>query len=1186
MASTGKLILKSIPEGEAREKLFGYLAKLFNNPPRSKLEELAARTSKNPVVLRKDIPQIKAEKIVSNLNKLGAVAVFLPHEPASKQELQQPIQPKVEIKKKPELQSQKNKINGISSPSKASQPRSINPKKSSKNQTEQKRSYRSFVLILIMLSLAGGLFYSSPNILQFDYIKKYLNQKTGKTLPSEGGNDSVGGSSGLSVPYYLMANTNPVEQFDIIHSAYYDQRVVEGMSEAIHSYVKLFSKEPNLKVKVTSGARQTDMTHFLVTYNVSINKVKKTYRASISTDTKDVLENLAILQGLLGKFSIDFAEFVAPKSSVILSKSNSGSEILQLLSSFDYHDMFEVLRKVEKEVSTKKCDPELLLYANEVFSWLAIFKNAYDNPDLANILSRHAVGTYLLASLFQDKEESALSFNQSLLLLGLNYPAEAVNKLNSNMGKRGQVKALLTAYIKNDTEKLQSISKEQFINKKLAGYLLSRAYNNSGQNSQALKQYNNLLSNYPDFLPAKEYAIRNGNVALSKAFMWQYIGDIFEKHLYLTREFLNIKWINDDATLQSEIAKAVNQEDYLEKWFNLHKKILNKTTMTNGNGKLLTPNFIKSFLKEEVLNAIHILYNLEANMLARLPNADKVVDLLQRVYPDSDLTHSLKLKLLASYQKSLPLFEYVKKININEAGPYLLADLLNLYVSLGVDGINTEKTKAVDLLANFRRKTSPNAAGSLYLYAYYKYYNYEPVAQYYLKRIESINPYNYATYSLISQSDDEGRFIERSDKYLKNSYGVAMFKGNWYSNHKQPDKAIEYYAQAIKLSPDQYAAYSMLGEAYEKQKKFDTAIKTWKKYLKYDDSSLNAVAINNKISQVYMDRGQNKKAYDILLKTKDSYQHKALINFALASEKNGNTLQAEEYLKKASERYPSSSAPIELSIFYLRQNNEATSIDVLKEYERYNHYSYYFSKFIEYYIEADEPMEAIRIVKKVKGRDYDVWVTWNLASIYAEKKRFDIAAKLIKPLIGQQEQPYYFAVNYLDHFIKGNLGNQKDAVDELITRLSDHPGKIQFFGIGLISEGYYDAAYKVFEKLDSMTGRQSNTSLLFMALSWRAGSKDPMQKEKIVEKLNVYPIQGMHKTLVKYLIDDANEIAVLKEIDNPNKACEAHYFLGLVKSQEKKMDEAMKHLLISFETKAAKNIEYKYANDLLKKLNK
>ncbi|MCP4686753.1 MAG: M48 family metalloprotease, partial [Desulfobacterales bacterium] len=71
----GQLVLKSMPRGDQGRAVVHYLAGVFKNAP---MEKIARLIEKPPVVLNREMPETAGKKIILDLEKLGAVAVFSP----------------------------------------------------------------------------------------------------------------------------------------------------------------------------------------------------------------------------------------------------------------------------------------------------------------------------------------------------------------------------------------------------------------------------------------------------------------------------------------------------------------------------------------------------------------------------------------------------------------------------------------------------------------------------------------------------------------------------------------------------------------------------------------------------------------------------------------------------------------------------------------------------------------------------------------------------------------------------------------------------------------------------------------------------------------------------------------------------------------------------------------------------
>ena len=75
VADTGQLTLESVPDKKSEEAIVAYLAKFFKSVSREKLVGFVKRA---PVVLSRNLPAATAKKIVAELEKLGATAVYVP----------------------------------------------------------------------------------------------------------------------------------------------------------------------------------------------------------------------------------------------------------------------------------------------------------------------------------------------------------------------------------------------------------------------------------------------------------------------------------------------------------------------------------------------------------------------------------------------------------------------------------------------------------------------------------------------------------------------------------------------------------------------------------------------------------------------------------------------------------------------------------------------------------------------------------------------------------------------------------------------------------------------------------------------------------------------------------------------------------------------------------------------------
>ena len=73
---TGQLTLETVPDGKSKEDIVAYLAKFFKSVSREKLVGLVKRA---PVVLSRNVPAATAKRIITELERLGATAVYVPN---------------------------------------------------------------------------------------------------------------------------------------------------------------------------------------------------------------------------------------------------------------------------------------------------------------------------------------------------------------------------------------------------------------------------------------------------------------------------------------------------------------------------------------------------------------------------------------------------------------------------------------------------------------------------------------------------------------------------------------------------------------------------------------------------------------------------------------------------------------------------------------------------------------------------------------------------------------------------------------------------------------------------------------------------------------------------------------------------------------------------------------------------
>ena len=83
----GKLVLRSIPSPQVEARVTALLVRLVKRVPAERIQGIVRNP---PVVLFKNLSVEKGRKLISALEKAGALAVFVPHRPAEAKRLKQP----------------------------------------------------------------------------------------------------------------------------------------------------------------------------------------------------------------------------------------------------------------------------------------------------------------------------------------------------------------------------------------------------------------------------------------------------------------------------------------------------------------------------------------------------------------------------------------------------------------------------------------------------------------------------------------------------------------------------------------------------------------------------------------------------------------------------------------------------------------------------------------------------------------------------------------------------------------------------------------------------------------------------------------------------------------------------------------------------------------------------------------
>jgi len=1132
----GRLELVSIPNKIAEEKIIAYLVRISKNKSEQQIIKMLSRT---PVVLAGNISEKKGRALAVELSNLGAWVKFIPSGPPAPQDEERVL-----------------------------------PDKTGRSQNAGKPAplfrYRTKGL-LVTLGLVLCAVFAIYGIFN-------RQEKGGKKEKSNiAAAPAVQQKAKAKIPASLLS---PLDALDFSKAPSYDKRLAIGLKKAFRLYLGLISKEEST-TRVKLSASRLEKHRYRITYTLKSSKSPQKYDLVLSTKGSDIIQNMNALEQAVGSFKRNNGAATSPSSNIFTAQSFD--RVRKLISRFDYEDMISALQFVENRIGSGDEGPASLLAACEVYSWLAFFKNSNANRKLSDFLSELAVASYLVGKSFCN-ENTDTSYYQGLLLLSLDYPAASAKTLDPAHPAGG----LLSAYIKYDFKALRELSDKPTTNRRLAGYLEGRSLLYSRQDNIAYNKYRRLMHDFPDFLPAKELVADTGSVSLARQHTEAYLIDLLEKHLHIFRRFMDVSWIGQDNQLAMAARQEASGGNRIKKWLKIHNTLTTQSKAMKQGEHVINAGILCRIMREDLENALLIYYDLEANLLGRLPEAAAIADTIESVYPGSQIQKVVKLKLLTDYKDASTLFNYADAIKVNTADRYLLSTMLKSYNRWVLN--DKRFPRIVELLNAFKRKESPNAEGLYGLYSQFFRFHYQPYAIDFLKGAIAIDPYTCTYYAQLLRFEDSEEYIRNGESRIRHLYGFLTAVAAWHKRQGRTEKAIEYYEKAIGNSPGQKTAYYLLGKIFEKNGQYEKAIDVWKKYLEHDRWSLSAVANKNAIGRAYLKTKDYEKAYEIFRESKQSGQNGALIGFAEASEKTGRTLQSEKYYQKAARRYPSSKrSAVNLALFYLRQNNRKTACEVLRTYKRYNHFSYYFDKLIDFFAGQGDPAEAIQVVKEVENGNPSIWVVQNLGDHFGKKGHFEIVRSLFEPFMKNLERPkegfpHIFAAGYLDFCLQDKQCDGDSVLTDILSRYIRIPPLLEQLGINLLAKGHYDAAFKAFQAKYESTDRRKDIAFVMMALAWRLGSKDASAKEEMIALLAGFSQNKWLAARIRFLLGEFDEKAIIGLANSSDKRCEIFYYLGAIRKSEVKLEEARKYLLLCLETEAYNNIEYHYALEMLKKM--
>lgn len=973
----------------------------------------------------------------------------------------------------------------------------------------------------------------------------------------------------------FQASGNDVRKNRLSHAPAVDPRVMEGVSRAIREYVRLFKRHA-VAAHVTYSSEPVEETLHTVTLRVSLGLDTSSYQLAYSSAPGDFQRNIDQLHKVLVSFQDDFRSQVLPVAEIRIGGAlphDPGMAETQFRSS----DWMTRLREISDSINPDKFSSQRLYAAAEAYSWLALYKDWHEDDTLGGSLAADAFANYLLAGLFPPRSGSDKHYYKGLLQLTLHHERAALQALATADETHAESAQMFMAYIRADIPQLQRMAR----NNVTAGYFLARAYGTLGQSGEAERALLDVLSGTPDYLEAEHYLIHVASLGKARQVLPWILDDTVRVHARMVGNPLPAQELTPTELLKTIfLGGAPTLEMYLRSLSKRHAQTIDSVAATGPHDGLIESDRLRSYLRQDFLNACLLAYDIYAEKLALPENARIIATVVQDIYPRSDLARVFQLRVMIQNGNSEQRLKLASSINPGSAGVFLLREMLKIYGSWDYWKV---WPSVVAALAEYHDKEAHGSKGSKRLSFYYYHSLHRDTGIAWLRRAKALNPYDYVLYKRLSIYEDKESYLDEGDAYVGDSYSFLLARGDWKLRKHDTGAAIPFYQQAIDRYPATQRAYLKLANTYWSTGRDNDAIAACKAYLKHERRTLRAVALQSLMGNIFLARQDYRHAYDIFDAVKDSYQGSALLGFAKVNEALEHYEVARTYFSRLAERYPTGTGPVEYALFHLRQQNTAGAIRVLQNYLPNNRADYYYDKLINFYGNEGQTGRVTDIVARIYDGNPPPMPLYQLADSLSRAGFHDEAANLHWRLVETGFETWLHAALYVKESRQAGA-SEDSAIRKAYSALGDDMLAQSFFALHFLKEGAYEKAFSLYSKVNYQDNRDRAHRALMMTLAWKAGALD----EESLQQIDTTPLEQdpWRKDLAAYLRGELKESAVLANTNDSAQYLTAFFYIGMNRLINGKPDVATDYFRTGLGKGSLAPAEYFLAYSQLARLEK
>ena len=1134
-----KITIDSIPPKSLTSvtRYFSRLSKAPEGNVRKLLEKL-------PATIAKKIDSRRAEKIVLELSKIGVKTRI---ERVTNQNISRPKQITPPIAKKSAQASLSQKI----------------------PEAENNKTNWKFARIGILLIIASALGW-------------YALTTKPPGRPSTQQQKSAQAKSAITHDWYRVEwNISGAYEDSVWNRRGLapDRRLISGLREAVFLCSRLFGDDDNgPTIQVT--AKQKSFSEHSVTFFVTSKDKKKEYSIPMNVTPDGMESNINSLAEMFKSIIIDFGWRETLKTYG--SKSAPGDLSFDY-GSFDLGEMLVTLGSIGERFDNGEINSESISLASEMFSWLSFFTSSPKHFEISNLTATNAVATWLIADQMKAQVDVNSNFKKGLLSFGLGYPIAAKNIFTKTSASDHKLSKLLVAYIDMDLSTLKN-KIDHSSNYQLPLYLLARAedkYHSTTTNQHLGK----LVNDFPSFAYGLDLAMSRGDLGRVKMADRHYHTALSQDLLEGMESLVDLKWIEGDKPFSEEVKRAISGNATYEKWIPLLADMANKSAKVKHKKGLLSIKFIKVFVNHTLLTTAERRFNLYERKLGMKAESAKIMKLTTTTFPNHETVQSLELETLIENKADYREIENkANRLDTNMAGTRLLFSLLK--AKSGSTFNPAGASSGYSIISRLRLKLPPNI------------YGIEAMAEAFGKMSGSSEEYKYhqlhymhdkydpAVISNLALISNDETWYEKGESDLKDVAEYWSHRAWWYNIQDRIDDSRKSYEKAMKLDPANEAPYRLLSEMLKKRERCKDAIKIAERGFDSTPSGLSYFRLKETAGLCYAKLGNIEKAKEYLAEASRSGAGWAGLSLALFLEEQGELVQAESLIKSMVKRYPSYKYPAELAAFYLRRGARDTAIETINAYKRYNSATYYYESISKFFSERNDIEGLLTFIAEVDGKPLDKVTAFALTQKLSRQKYYRYAADISLQFAPQMPEGIHHARNALYNLTEGKLETPEHSINQIYEKIKD-PRALENFAILLLTDGKFDVAFGVFEKVFDMRERRRDVELTMMASAFLSGEGGPQRMESITQRRKAAKLNAWQEKLIDLAVGKATIASVIKEAGGDrNKLCEAYFFAGLVAKRNGNVADAERYFMSAVDTGVTNYLEYSLAFSALSMVHK